>query len=672
MRGITLRIRNLSTWAILLAVLCSAYPADAVVVVRQRVAEGVFASIRDGQFIFLECRPGGDAAQQVLSPYLADPSHWTRYKGLQSVAIPMPQLNGESQRKLIETLFPYDHADDRGWWHQVGFTGELGEETWHAVSDWLTGSNRNVSSLMQLPENRGVGKKLQRGAKIFVPKNLLLPGLRAPSQKQAGAAAPASAPMTTVAAPEKQPESRSEAPKQKPAETVAQKTPAQKSPAKAPPGRASTSPAPRKPDEITRAEEPQSDVIMAPEPKATSTPGRAPQGEGEGDAGEPAKLAAGELSYGKDEKGAYAAYKLKRGEAIYTAVVVRFTDFQERQDIIDACDIVLRRSGISDPRRIDAGQSIRIPMEILSDRYWPESSAERRGFEAMRQEAARLQQTRVSSKGLDGVVVVIDPGHGGNDQGASYPDAGLYEDELNYDIACRLKQLLESDTRAKVHFTLTDPKQGFEPRNTQSFTSDKNEELLTTPRYWNEDAKISANLRWYLANHFYEKECRKGLDPRKVVFISIHCDALHEKMRGTMVYVPGAKYRRNQEQPEGVIYARYDETNGHAAVSTTGEDRTRDEALSRNFAQTLIQTLQNGPAKIAVNKHGDPIRNVIRKSGGTAYVPAVLRNNLIPTKVLVETANLNNPTDRERLADPQWRQSYAEALRDALLEYFRN
>lgn len=662
MRGITLRTRTLGTLALLATLLCSAYPADAVVVVRQKLAEGVFASIRDGQFIFLECRPGGDAAEQTLTPYLAQPTQWTRYKGLQSVAIPMSQLNGESQRKLIETLFPYDYADERGWWHQVGYTGELGEETWHAVSEWLTGSNRNVATLLHLPENKGAGKnkKLQRGVKIFIPTNYLLPGFRTPSSKRTAAAPSTATAQTKTAAP---------APESPPQKTAAQEP---RSAKRERTGWTTPPDEPRKTDAVTRAEEPQSDVVMAPERKDTAAASRPIQPEGEGDAGEPARLASGELTYGKDEQGPYAAYKLKRGEAIYTAVVVRFTDFQERQDIIDACDTVLRRSGINDPRRIDAGQSIRIPMEILSDRYWPEESTERREFEAMRKEADRLKVTRVSSKGLEGVVVVIDPGHGGNDQGASYPDAGLYEDELNYDIACRLKELLEANTRAKVYFTLTDPKQGFEPRNARNFVSDKNEELLTTPRYWNEDAKTSANLRWYLANHYYNKECRKGLDPRKVVFISIHCDALHEKMRGTMVYVPGAKYRRSQEQPEGAVYARYEETNGHASVSTTGEDRSRDEALSRNFAQTIIDTLQNGDTKIAVNKHGDPIRNVIRKSGGTAYVPAVLRNNLIPTKVLVETANLNNPTDRERLADPEWRQSYAKALNEALLAHFRN
>ena len=52
------------------------------------------------------------------------------------------------------------------------------------------------------------------------------------------------------------------------------------------------------------------------------------------------------------------------------------------------------------------------------------------------------------------------------------------------------------------------------------------------------------------------------------------------------------------------------------------------------------------------------------------YVPAVLRNTKVPTKILVETANLKNRTDRKRLADPWWRQQFAIAYVDALKEYY--
>lgn len=46
--------------------------------------------------------------------------------------------------------------------------------------------------------------------------------------------------------------------------------------------------------------------------------------------------------------------------------------------------------------------------------------------------------------GVGGTRIVIDPGHGGNDPGAT--GNGLIEKELNLDVALRLRDLLEADT----------------------------------------------------------------------------------------------------------------------------------------------------------------------------------------------------------------------------------
>ena len=48
----------------------------------------------------------------------------------------------------------------------------------------------------------------------------------------------------------------------------------------------------------------------------------------------------------------------------------------------------------------------------------------------------------------------------------------------------------------------------------------------------------------------------------------------------------------------------------------------------------------------------------------------IIGNSLVPTKVLVETANLQNPDDRKCLADPAWRQAYAEAFVEAVKHHF--
>jgi N-acetylmuramoyl-L-alanine amidase len=383
-------------------------------------------------------------------------------------------------------------------------------------------------------------------------------------------------------------------------------------------------------------------------------------------------LAAEELTYTRRGSKQYAIYRLKAGEALYTAVVVRFTDFRENADILPACDTIQEESRIKDVHGMKPGTEIFIPIDMLSDRFKPEGSRARKEYEATIVEAKRLQG-QVTSKDLEGVVVILDPGHGGKDHGTKTTNHAytLYEDEVNYDIVCRVKRILETRTRAKVYVTMLDPNQGYEPRDIERFVHDENEVVLSTPNYWNGDAKISANLRWYVANSIYRKEVKAGVDPRKVIFTSFHCDALfNDKLRGAMVYLPGAAWRKDRETgwPPGA-YDKYAEYKEQPEARSTAEERRRDEALSRNFAVTFLDEL--GKAQIKRHSVGDPIRRVIRQDGGKEYVVAVLRNTLVPTKVLIECANLTNPTDCKWVSQPWWRERFAEAYVEALKAYYR-
>jgi N-acetylmuramoyl-L-alanine amidase len=381
--------------------------------------------------------------------------------------------------------------------------------------------------------------------------------------------------------------------------------------------------------------------------------------------------AAEDLTYTRRGSNQYAVYRLKPGEALYTAVVVRFTDFRENVDILAACDTVQDESHIKDVHDMDPGTEIFIPVDMLSDRFKPEGSRERKEYEATIAEADRLRG-QVTSKDLDGIVVILDPGHGGKDWGTSTINHSytLYEDEINYDIMCRVKQILETQTCAKVYVTMLDPEHGYTPQDVERFENDEDELVLSTPNYWNGNAKISANLRWYVANSIYRKEVKAGVDPRKVIFTSFHCDALfNDKLRGAMVYLPGAAYRKDRETgwPPGA-YDNYAEYKEQPEARSTAEERKRDEALSRNFAVTLLDEL--GKAEIKRHNVGDPIRRVIRQDGGKEYVVAVLRNTLVPTKVLVECANLTNPTDCQWVSQPWWRQRFAEAYVEALKAHY--
>ena len=61
-------------------------------------------------------------------------------------------------------------------------------------------------------------------------------------------------------------------------------------------------------------------------------------------------------------------------------------------------------------------------------------------------------------------------------------------------------------------------------------------------------------------------------------------------------------------------------------------------------------------------------RNVIR--GGREWVPAILRYNRIPARVLVEVCNLNNPEDRKLLVTRGFRDKVARSLVWALVEFY--
>jgi N-acetylmuramoyl-L-alanine amidase len=411
---------------------------------------------------------------------------------------------------------------------------------------------------------------------------------------------------------------------------------------------------------------------LLPEVMKQFTPRRAPQRENGDSETVDYKVVGAQLSYGEDGQGQYAAYRLKKGEALYTAVVVQFTDFQDHTGVMEGVEIILKRNNIRDPRDIAVGTDVRIPFDILSARYLPHGTEEREAFEEVVRVAQALKHDRVRTRDLEGVVVILDPGHGIFDTGAVNHALGLYEDEINYDIACRIKKILESQTEARVYMTLEDISQGFEPTDARRFVHDTDERILTSPPYAPRkeqyDNKISLNLRWMLANAIYHNEVNAGADSRKIVFTSIHTDALYSGIRGAMVYVPGAAHRRRHEQPRHVEYARYAEGRDFGNFSCSDAEMRRDEAMSLNFAQILLDEL--GKKRIKRHDKSDPIRNHIRSNRNNAFVPAVLRNTKAPIKVLVETANINNRTDCERLADPQWRQWFAEAYVNALKSYF--
>ena len=372
--------------------------------------------------------------------------------------------------------------------------------------------------------------------------------------------------------------------------------------------------------------------------------------------GEPA------LEYGSDSQGAFAVYRLRRGEALYSSVVVRFTGRVHAEDVNAKAIEIAARNGIADVRSIPVDFPVKIPIADLAPEYRPPDDPERIEVEKARLEAAQFAN-RVRAVDLSGVTFVLDAGHGGRDTGA-FVD-GMEEAKHVYDIACRVETLLKKHTRARVVLTV----QGRTPcrmRASEAVVDWRSAQVQTHPPYPIEDTVAGVNLRWYLANAVLRDARKDGGSEDRTVFVSLHADSLHPAVRGLMVYIPGEKFLQGSFGRMGSIYESRREVREASRVSFSRRERVKAEGVSRDLAERIVAAFRS--AGLPLHAFAPIRRNVIR--GGKEWVPAILRYNRIPARVLLEVCNLNNPDDRKLLVTPAYRDRVARALVSALVAFY--
>jgi N-acetylmuramoyl-L-alanine amidase len=368
------------------------------------------------------------------------------------------------------------------------------------------------------------------------------------------------------------------------------------------------------------------------------------------------------LEYGEDAQGRYAVYRLKKGEALYSAVVVRFTGRLHAEDVNAKAAEIAARNGIADVHAMPVGFPVKIPVADLAPEFRPPDDPERIEDEKSRLEASQFSNT-VKTADLSGVTLVLDAGHGGRDTGAIAE--GLEEAAYVYDIACRVERLVRGRTKARVVPTVgrDAPCSG---AVAEAVGDSRSARVLTTPPYAIEDAVVGVNFRWYLANYIYKNVRKNGGQEDRTVFISLHADSLHPAVRGTMIYVPGEKFLNDSYGKAGEPYDSRLEVREAPRVSFSRKEKIASEGISTDLAEHIVAAFRS--ADLPLHAFEPVRRNVIR--GGREWVPAILRYNRIPARVLVEVCNLNNPDDRRLLRTRAYREKVAEALVEALIAFY--
>ncbi|WP_371181690.1 N-acetylmuramoyl-L-alanine amidase [Xanthomonas sacchari] len=233
--------------------------------------------------------------------------------------------------------------------------------------------------------------------------------------------------------------------------------------------------------------------------------------------------------------------------------------------------------------------------------------------------AARVKM----APGMRPLIVAIDPGHGGQDPGASGP-SGKHEKDVTLAIGRELARQINATPGMKAYMTRTT------------------------------DVFIPLPMR-----------AQKARAAKADIFISIHADAAENRSAtGSSVYVLSTKGASSQR-------ARWLADKENAADLIGG---VRLQKTDSTLANVLLDLAQSGHMKASEDAAGHVLGGL--KRIGNNHKPeieranfAVLRTSDMPA-MLVETAFISNPDEERRLTDPAYQRRIAGAVLDGVSTFF--
>jgi N-acetylmuramoyl-L-alanine amidase len=232
-------------------------------------------------------------------------------------------------------------------------------------------------------------------------------------------------------------------------------------------------------------------------------------------------------------------------------------------------------------------------------------------------DVARRPPNLSAARGRTVSRIVLDPGHGGYDAGATGP-TGLKEKDVTLDVAKRVRPIL---ARAGLDVVLT----------------------RTDDRF------VSLEERTARANQV-------GAD----LFVSIHCNAAeNHARRGVETYVLDT----TRDEIAQRVAARENATSAAATAelaSILANMRLADQA---SHSTHLAELLQRASMASLRPSNTDVIDGGVHYAGFYVLVGARM------PAVLFETSYISNPTEEQRLASPAYKDRLADAIANAIRAY---